>query len=458
VISTIKKTYPPVVQAYPVQGIRWFMQLWMGLMLLACTLMAVLFYGLDYIFSPFVFMGIMSDKYFYIVDGSNSSSYFSFLMMMLIHMALHWWSFSFIRRIRWYVLYVIIQGWLSITIANLYPISNYQIYIVISLLLALTTESVTLVKLSRSIIITSTFYLLLIISYLVNQSPYLLNYGFDSRRDFAASLSWLLLSIVPLILFAVGYVAQYIQQVRAHEKTQQLAQELAVAHENIADYAKQVESYADQVEVYAEQVEALTRHAERQRLARDLHDTLAQGLTGLIMQLEVADSHLTLQNPKRAQELIQGSMQSARDTLAASRAVIHELRVATLDLESVLTHEIQQFMTTTGIPCKLELRVFQKIPSELNDPLQHLVREGLTNIMRHAQAHHVWITITQFSSWLDIQIRDDGQGFEPQDLAGQVGHYGILGLSERAQQYRGFFTVTSKPGLGTILQMRLPLA
>jgi len=90
---------------------------------------------------------------------------------------------------------------------------------------------------------------------------------------------------------------------------------------------------------------------------------------------------------------------------------------------------------------------------------EHLVRcvsEGLTNVARHANATHIWITVTEENEQAHLQIRDDGQGF---DSDGRIpaGHYGLLGLRERARLANGKLTIESQSGTGTILSMSIPI-
>ena len=362
-----------------------------------------------------------------------------FETLMTIHMVLHWWSSQICQKLWHYGGYAICQGGIVLAMTLIYPAESSQLFLILSLLLALMVEAVTLLDRSQAILAATFWYLTLFGFYL----SYTLRISFDSGRSLVSNFSYFLLSVVPLILFAVGYVMSYAQRLKAHEQTQLLVKELAAAHEELAAYAGRVES--------------LTRTAERQRLARELHDTLSQGLTGIIMQLEVVDTHLTLQNPSRAHELIQQAMRAARDTLSVSRAAIHELR-DTSTFSDALAHRIRQFTDTTGICCDVTLEWPETIPEHYQETVYRFLSEGLANVAQHAQARHVWITLSRDDHWMQVTLQDDGVGFDPTTQTGNKGHYGLVGLQERADLITGRLIIESQPGAGTMLHLFLPFS
>jgi NarL family two-component system sensor histidine kinase YdfH len=362
-----------------------------------------------------------------------------FEMLMAIHMVLHWWSSQICQK-RWHdVGYAICQGGIVLAMTLLYPAESSQLFLILSLLLALTVEAVTLLERPYAIFAASFWYLTLFGVYL----SYTLRISIDSGRALVSNFSYFLLSVVPLILFAVGYVMSYSQRVKAHEHTQLLVKQLAAAHVEVAAYAGRVES--------------LTRTAERQRLARELHDTLSQGLTGIIMQLEVVDTHLTLQNPSRAHELIHQAMRAARETLAGSRAAIHELR-DTSTFADTFTHRIRQFTEMTGIGCDVTLEWTETIPRPYQETVYHFLSEGLANVAQHAQARQVGIALSRDDHWMQVTLQDDGVGFAPTIQTDNPGHYGLVGLHERADLIKGSVIIKSRPGVGTTLHLLLPLS
>jgi NarL family two-component system sensor histidine kinase YdfH len=258
------------------------------------------------------------------------------------------------------------------------------------------------------------------------------------RNGFVLVLAFL----VPVTLFVVGGAALLLQQANARVRTRALLAELETAHRQLAEYADRVED--------------LTLAAERQRMARELHDTLAQGLAGLILQLEAASSHQASGRSDRAQEIVQQAMARARATLADARRAIDGLREGPADLSKAVREEVARFTTATGILCALDLALPPALPDAVHEHALRAVAEGLTNVARHAQATQAWVRLSGANDRLEIQVRDNGIGFDPAAVA-QAGHYGLLGMRERARLAGGKLEITSSPGKGTTLQLSLPL-
>jgi len=176
--------------------------------------------------------------------------------------------------------------------------------------------------------------------------------------------------------------------------------------------------------------------------------------------LEAADSHMAQGRAERAQSIVQQAMARARATLAEARQAIDDLREGPLsapDLASALRDEAAHFTDATGIPCALDLALPELLPSALCEHVQRVVAEGLTNVARHARAQHVWVSAREGEDWFVVEVRDDGVGFDPATALTRAGHYGLIGLRERAQLAGGTLDITSEPDAGTRLTLRLPL-
>jgi NarL family two-component system sensor histidine kinase YdfH len=181
------------------------------------------------------------------------------------------------------------------------------------------------------------------------------------------------------------------------------------------------------------------------------------------MQLEVANLRLTNQRYEQAQTTIQQAMDHTRATLAEARNAIYDLRLDTEregNLVIAVQEEIEHFTDNTGIACTADIEALSSIPPSLHTHVLRMISEGLTNVARHAHAQHVWVSATYVSYHTDkkllIEVRDDGNGFDPEVVARQVGHYGLIGLRERARLMGGNLEIHSKPGKGTTLQLRIP--
>lgn len=253
------------------------------------------------------------------------------------------------------------------------------------------------------------------------------------------------LYIVPVILVAIGYIALYFRLARANERSQALLHELEEAHDTLARYAARVEE--------------LTLTNERQRLARELHDTLAQGLAGLTMQLDAADALLSEENPREAQEIVQQAMVRSRATLFDARKAIDDLRSTDSDVRDcskAVQEELDLFTTTTGIPCQADLTALVNVAPSFYEHVLRVVTEGLLNVARHAQAQHVWVQAIPHDDALTIEVRDDGIGYDMSGEATPPGHYGLLGLRERARLIGGRLEIESARGAGTTIRFTLP--
>lgn len=248
------------------------------------------------------------------------------------------------------------------------------------------------------------------------------------------------------LFFVVAVLLLYLRQAQqAQKQTLALLQKLDVAHTQLSTYALHVEE--------------LTMVTERQRIARDLHDTLVQGVAGLLMQMNVVQTHLQHQRAERAQEILEQVMEMARDTLTDARCAIGELRSACIrpdDLIEVVQEEISRFRATTQIPCIANLALLSRTPTPFCEHVLRAITEGLTNVARHAHAHTVWIHVTQHDEVLTVEVRDDGIGFDPALIETQIGHYGLLGMRERAKLVGGFLEMKTAIGVGTTLRVHIP--
>ena len=153
-------------------------------------------------------------------------------------------------------------------------------------------------------------------------------------------------------------------------------------------------------------------------------------------------------------------MARARATLAEARQVIGDLREqpsSSPDLASALREETERFTRATGISCELDLRLPDALPDTLCEHTVRVVAEALANVARHAQANHVWVGGVETEEWLEIEVRDDGVGFDPAAITTESGHYGLIGMRERARLAGGTLAIDSVPGTGTRLLLRLPL-
>ncbi len=348
--------------------------------------------------------------------------------LLIIHTLLHWLALGNDLTPRWVLPYLFVQGALAFVIAWL----GNQIELILCLYLPLIGEAAGVQRQRRRAALALVWFVLL------SGANFVLIY---SRDDL---YKWLF-TILPLSVLVTLYVILFIRQAEARTRAQRLAAEMEEANRQLSDYAARIED--------------LTLAAERQRMARELHDTLAQGLAGLILQLEAADSHLQNDHPQRAQTIIQQAMARARGTLAESRRVIDELRsgqAAQDDFAAAVAAEAAHFRATSGAACQVQLDLPVPLPPALAEHSLRILREGLTNAARHARCQSAAVRLYLAGEQLHIEIEDDGQGFVPSQASGG-GHYGLLGMSERARLAGGSLDIHSQPGGGASLLVTLPL-
>lgn len=358
---------------------------------------------------------------------SEPTHFITFTTLMLIHAMLHLAGATIATRRQWLIPYFVMQGALIFTIVYMAPGGGF----IYGLYWAMAGEAAMILADLRAASITIVCYMAL------------------SAVNFGLALGWaqlpsLIAYIAPMTFFILVYALMFQRQAKARQQTQSLLVDLEAAHRQLAEYAVQVES--------------LTISHERERMARELHDTLAQGLAGLILQLEAVDTHLSRNQLERAQTITAQAMSRARATLADARRAIDDLRNndTELDVESIVRAEAERFTTATGIACELDLEIISKIPESLAEHALKIVSEGLTNIARHARAENVNLRIDAHNDLLEMEIKDDGSGFDTSQV-GKSGHYGLIGMRERSRLAGGTLDIQSNLDTGTVLKLRFPL-
>ena len=201
------------------------------------------------------------------------------------------------------------------------------------------------------------------------------------------------------------------------------------------------------------------REEEKTRIARELHDELAQSLTALQMDVAWCRQKVAENPPATAAKL--GQMAGLLDdTVAATRRIAADLRPLMLDdlgLVPAVEWLVESFTKRNGIPCDLDVDDAQfELPRAHATAVFRIVQESLANVAKHARAAHVQVTISHDGPELALGIRDDGIGFSPQDPR-KPDSYGLMGLRERASLLGGMASIASAPGKGTRIDVRLPL-
>jgi signal transduction histidine kinase len=202
---------------------------------------------------------------------------------------------------------------------------------------------------------------------------------------------------------------------------------------------------------------------ERQRLAREIHDTLAQGLTGIITQLEAAEQ--AHERPGAWQRHVDQALSLARDSLTEARRSVQALRPESLEgsrLADAIGDMAARWSESASVPLHFET-TGRPTPLlvDLEVTLFRIAQEALTNVAKHAKASKVGVTLSYMDDVTLLDVRDDGIGFTPGSAtAGSrstAGHgFGLKGMSQRLQRVGGRLEVESAPGAGTAISASVP--
>jgi signal transduction histidine kinase/ligand-binding sensor domain-containing protein len=200
--------------------------------------------------------------------------------------------------------------------------------------------------------------------------------------------------------------------------------------------------------------------AERNRVAREIHDTLAQSFVGVSVQLELTAQLLAQSQISAAGQQIDNTRKYVREGLAEARRSIWDLRAITAQhsLPTRLKHLVEQSAKE-----HLTIRVstggtYRPLPPAFEDEILRIAQESLTNVTRHANATHASVDLRYDSSRLTLIITDDGRGFQTGDssLPGR-GHFGLQGMRERAAQIHAQLTIESSREKGTTIKLDAPI-
>jgi PAS domain S-box-containing protein len=199
--------------------------------------------------------------------------------------------------------------------------------------------------------------------------------------------------------------------------------------------------------------------AERNRMARDLHDTLAQGFTGVIMQLEAAKGASAISDATAALAHIERAEALARSSLGEARRALHAMRSQLL-VEGTLCTALDELIKRVTLSTELQAELVVEgesrvLPTEWEEGLLRITQEALTNTQKYAHARHFRATLAFLPQLVRLQLVDDGRGFDPRT---EHEGFGLIGMNERAEQLAGNFILRSKPGEGTEIIIELSQA
>ncbi|MCY8268730.1 sensor histidine kinase, partial [Bacillus haynesii] len=299
-----------------------------------------------------------------------------FTVLTAIFALMHWHSYRWVKKR--VILYFILQGLITFTLANV--MSGFLVLIIIGLYAFLIGQIIGMADRRKTFLI---LYLLLLLSitvlYHIHKGEYL----------------HFLVIAAPIMIVIITYAATFFAQVDERIKAQLTLERLELAHQ---------------------QVEQLTLQNERQRMARDLHDTLAQGLVSLNMQLDAIHIHLAKDNTERAKEIVQQSMNRVKSTLADARSAIDDLRSKSEEigfLKERITSLMDHFQESTGMACFLDYRLDQVPDIRTAENCYYIIGECIANAVKHAEAETISVSIWDDDKRrLHLTVKDNGKGFD----------------------------------------------
>lgn len=251
-------------------------------------------------------------------------------------------------------------------------------------------------------------------------------------------------------------------QEQARLETEQLNQQLQTAMHDLSHLYHELQERDALRRDLLHQVVTAQEH-ERQRIARELHDTTGQALTALGLGFAAVGESVQ-NNAELATRQLDKLKKLSMQTLDELRDLIGNLRPSVLDnlgLVPALQGQLREFESRTGVNGALEINGRRRrLQPEVETIVFRIVQEALTNITRHAAARHVHIQLQFQPETLHLTIQDDGQGFDPQvALSPRAGRraWGLLGMQERVSLVGGNCLIHSAPGQGTTIQITIPL-
>ena len=284
---------------------------------------------------------------------------------------------------------------------------------------------------------------------------------------------WVLLACVDVVLVG-AFTALGVKSEEQNQARKGMIAELAEANQRLEEMMAENTGLQAQLLIQAREAGA---GDERQRMAREIHDTLAQGLTGIITQLEAAQQ---TSNDTERERRIGNAKRLARDSLAEARRSVQALRPQALEnsrLPDALADEVARWSATSGVAGEVETTgEVRALHPEVEVTLLRVAQEALANVAKHADASRAAVTLSYMEDVVSLDVRDDGAGFipptPPPSNGSKVngskvngskvngspsdGGFGLIAMRQRVSRLAGQLEIESEPGAGTAVSASLP--
>ena len=283
----------------------------------------------------------------------------------------------------------------------------------------------------------------------------------STRGLYAASLASLLAVLAfdyflvpPLYTFVVSKFEDLLT-LSVFLATAVITSQLASAQRRSAEEARGRER---ETRLLYEQAQELAALQERQRLARELHDSVSQALYGISLWAHTVREALESSEPEQAKAAIEDVLTLAEAGLAEMHALIFELRPESLETEGLvaaLTKQVEALRARYKLTVVANLVDEPDLSLEKKEALYRIAQEALHNIVKHARASNVVLRLARQEREVFLEVCDNGKGFDP--TGPFPGHLGVRSMRERVTKISGTLTIESAPGQGTCIRVRVPL-
>ena len=201
--------------------------------------------------------------------------------------------------------------------------------------------------------------------------------------------------------------------------------------------------------------------AERNRIAREIHDNLAQEILGVSVQLEIV-ARLMNVSAETARTHLDRARLLVRGSIAEARRYVWDLRSQSLDdrdLPAALAETVRRLAAESDVQTQFEVSgTFRPLSRQVENNLLRIAQEAVNNAVRHARARFIYVSLFFDASGVRLSVRDDGRGFDPGEQAGgRNGHFGIVGMRERAEEMGGALVIESEPERGSEVSVAVPV-
>lgn len=296
--------------------------------------------------------------------------------------------------------------------------------------------------------------LLYTISYFVIGLLYSLYVGFRSSSELKAKIDALSVMIMQL---ARGNYHSRIDHVDEGEMAR-IGTELNELAVKMEQQVRSLQRLADEKAAYAKEAHKAATIEERQRLARDLHDSVSQQLFALTMMSQ-AVIRLMETNPEKAKHQMTEIAETAMKAQTEMRALLLHLRPVHLSGETLTTgieQLVQELQTKCAINFRLCIAQIDDLAEGTEEHLFRIIQESLSNTLRHAEADEVTVKLKQDKREVFLHLADNGQGFDLGTNGQKKASYGLKTMKERSEEIGGVFTIRTKEGEGTYIDIRVP--